>query len=327
MVTLHQLRCFLTTLDAGSFTAAAAELGYAQPSVSEQVRLLEQHLDATLFRRVGRGLVPTEAARALQPHAAAALAAVGEARRAVASVRELLTGTVRFGVFRTSRFYLGSDLVADLLRLHPGVRVELVGQNSVEVLDQLRRGRLEAAVIALPFADDGVTVRFVLRDELVYVSADPDRLREPVTPARLADAPLVLSDVSWRAEDSTRRQLVSSVQAAGHSLRPRVEVEDTETALDIAARGLADTVTWRGVLHGMGDRLPAHVGWVPLRPALYETFAIVHRPDAELSPASRVVVDLVADRMTRLRGTIEAELGKPSGPRRPPLPRPPRPLP
>jgi len=313
LVTLHQLRCFLTTLDGGSFTAAAAELGYAQPSVSEQVRLLEQHLDATLFRRVGRGLVPTEAARALQPHASAALAAVDEARRAVASVGELLTGTVRFGVFRTARFYLGSDLVADLLRRHPGIRVELVGQNSVEVLDHLRRGRLEAAVIALPFDDDRVTIRPVLRDELVYVSADPDRLRDPVTPARLAAAPLVLSDVSWRDEDSTRRALARSVQSAGHSLRPRVEVEDTETALDITARGLADTVTWRGVLHGMADRLPAHLGWVPLRPALYETFAIAHRPDAELSAASRVVLDLVAARMADLGTTITAQLGRPGG--------------
>lgn len=304
MVSLHQLRCFAATLEAGSFTAAAASLGYAQPSVSEQVRLLEQHLDTTLFRRVGRGLVPTEAAQALRPHAAAALAAVRDGQRAVASVREVLTGTVRFGVFRTARLYLGTDLVADLLQRHPGVRVELVGQNSVEVLDQLRRGRLEAAVIALPFEDDRMAVRPVLRDELVYVSTDPDRLRAPVLPADLASAQLVLPDVSWRDEDSSRRQLIAMMQAEGHTLRPRVEVEDTETALEIAARGLADTVTWRGVLHGLAGRLPAEVGWVPLRPALHETFAVVHRPDAELSAASRVMVELAARHMTRLGQVI-----------------------
>lgn len=300
MVTLHQLRCFLATVEHGSFTAAAIELGYAQPSVSEQVRLLEQHLGAPLFRRAGRGLVPTEEAAALRPHAAAALANVDEATRAVASVRQALTGTVRFGIFRTSRFYLGAELVADVLARHPGVRLELAGQNSADVLAQMRKGGLEAALIALPVADEGLAVRPVMRDELVYVSANPDRLRRPVTPADLAAAPLVLPDVSWREEDSTRRMIAHSVQSAGLSLRPRVEVEDTETALEIAATGLADTITWRGVLHKLADRLPPALGSVRLRPRLYETFAIVHRPAAQLSLASRAVVEIAAARMGAL---------------------------
>lgn len=300
MTTLHQLRCFLATVEHGSFTAAAAALGYAQPSISEQVRLLEQHLDAALFRRAGRGLVPTEEARALVPHAAAALAAVDEAGRAVASVRQVLTGTVRFGLFRTSRFYLGAELVGDVLDRHPGVRVELVGQNSAEVRALLRKGDLEAALIALPVEDEDLAVNPVMRDELVYLSSDPDRLRRPATPADLAAAPLVLPDISWRDADTTRRQLALSVQTAGLSLRPRVEVEDTETALDVAAAGHADTITWRAVLHRLGDRLPATLGWVPLRPRLYETFAIVHRPDAQLSAASRVVIELAAARMRAL---------------------------
>ncbi|MFE7526122.1 LysR substrate-binding domain-containing protein [Kitasatospora sp. NPDC057542] len=275
-----------------------------QPSVSEQVRLLEQGLGMVLFRRVGRGLVPTEAAWALQPHAVAALAAVEEGARAVASVQKALTGTVRFGVFHTARLYLGSELVADVLERHPGLRLELIGPHSVPVLDQLRRGLLEAAVVALPFGDQDATVRPVLRDELVYVSADPARVRASVTPSELAAAQLVLPDVSRREEDSTRQQLMARVQAVGGRLHPRIEVEETETALDVAATGLADTITWRGVLHRLAGRLPAMLAWAPLSPPLYETFAVVHRPDAELSPGGRAVVELAAARMTQLDAVI-----------------------
>ncbi|MFF4923532.1 LysR family transcriptional regulator [Kitasatospora sp. MY 5-36] len=300
MITLQQLRCFQATLEHGSFTAAAAALGYAQPSISEQVRLLEKHLDTRLFRRVGRGLVPTEAARALQPHATAALAAVDAAGRAVASVRQVLTGTVRLGVFRTARHYLGSHLVADVLTRHPGLRVELVGPHSVPVLEQLRRGALEVAVVALPFGGADVTARRVMRDELVYVSADAARASAPVTPAQLAAAQLVLPDVSWRQEDSTRRHLLAGVQAVGGSLHPRIEVEETETALEIAATGLADTVTWRGVLHGLAERVPPGLHWAPLSPPLHETFAVVHPPNAELSPAAEAVAALATARMRRL---------------------------
>ncbi|MFI5841194.1 LysR family transcriptional regulator [Catenuloplanes sp. NPDC051500] len=305
MVTLHQLRCFLATVEHGSFTAAAAALGYAQPSLSEQVKALEQSLDARLFRRAGRGLVPTEAAHALQPHASAALAAVDAGARAVAGVREVLTGTVRFGVFGTARLYLGAGLVADVLDRHPGIRLELAGLNSAQIAAQLRRGTLEAAVIALSGSStEGLAVTPVMRDELVYVSADPDRLGAAITPARLAAAQLVLPDVSWRDDDSTRRMLARDLQGAGHQLTTRVEVEDPETALEIAARGLADTVTWRGVLHAQGDRVPDGLGWAPLRPRRYETFAIAHRPDAVLSPAVRAVADLVAARMRALNDQL-----------------------
>ncbi|MGV9305471.1 MULTISPECIES: LysR family transcriptional regulator [unclassified Nonomuraea] len=299
MTTLHQLRCFLATFEHGSFTAAAAALGYAQPSISEQVRLLEQHLDVSLFLRVGRGVVPTEAALALRPHALAAIAAVDEARRAVAAVREMLTGTVRLGLFGTARFYLGADLVADVLERHPGVRVELIGQNSAEVLDHVRRGRLEAAVATVPVADEGLSVTPVLRDELVFVSTEPS---DPVTPEQLAARPLVLPNISWREEDTTRRTLTSTLQAAGQVLRPRVEVEDPEMALEIAARGLAATVTWRGVLHRLADRLPGNLRWAPLDPPLHDTFAIVHGP--ALSPATRMVLELASARMRALEAQV-----------------------
>ena len=53
MLSLHQLRCFLATYELGSLTAAADQLGYSQPSVSEQIRNLERSVGGTLFTRVG----------------------------------------------------------------------------------------------------------------------------------------------------------------------------------------------------------------------------------------------------------------------------------
>jgi len=94
MLSLHQLSCFLATYEHGSLTAAAEELGYAQPSVSEQIRRLEGELGVRLFELVGRGLVPTEAAHALRPHAEQALAAVAQARTAATAVAELESGNL-----------------------------------------------------------------------------------------------------------------------------------------------------------------------------------------------------------------------------------------
>jgi DNA-binding transcriptional LysR family regulator len=302
VASLHQFRCFLAAARTGSFTAAAAELGLAQQSVSEQVRLLERGCGVALFIRVGRGLRPTEAAHALAPHAERAVAASEQAVAAARAVRDLVTGTVRLGVFGTMRYYVGGDLVASILTRYPELRVEIVGQNSAATIELVRSGDVEAGVVALPVDDAQLTVRPVFRDEVLYVTADPARAADPVTAHRLARARLVLPYASWAEADSTRRQLAARVQSAGAALRPVADVDDVETALDIAARGLADTIADRGMLRGLAGRVPAHLCTAPLRPRMWDSFAIVYRRQTDLSPATRAVLELAADRLTGSRG-------------------------
>lgn len=301
MLTLHQFRCFLTTYELGSLTAAADQLGYAQPSISEQIRAMERSIGSPLFQRVGRGVVPTPTGESLRPHAERTLAAADEAERAARAVTALETGTVRFGMFGTSRLYMGAGLVADVLSRHPGVRVELIGQNSTAVHDQLRRGHIEAAMIAMPqVTSEGLEVTPVARDELVYVSADPERVATPVTAARLANAQVVMAETTWRAEDSTRIVLRRMMHETGRNPQTRIEVEDIETAVEIAGMGLADTVVPLGALTQLLPRLAPKAGWTHLRPRQYDTIAIVHRANATLSPAAKLMIELATARIQEL---------------------------
>ena len=260
-------RCFLATYEQGSLTAAAEQLGYAQPSISEQIRALERSLGVQLFRRVGRGVVPTTVADTLRPHAERVLAAVAEARDAVQSVKSFETGTIRFGMFGVARLYAGAGLVADVLERHPGVRVELIGQNSTEVQEDLRRGRLEAAMIAIPqVSSEGMTVTPVARDELVYISADPERLASPVTAKRLARP-------RWSCRTPPGGPRTRSGSCSGRWLhesglnpQTRIEVEDPEIAVELVGLGLADSVVPKGAAEQLLPRLAPNAGWVSLRP-------------------------------------------------------------
>jgi DNA-binding transcriptional LysR family regulator len=216
----------------------------------------------------------------------------------VQSVTALETGTVRFGIFGTARLYAGAALVADMLEGHPGVRVELIGQNSADVQDQLRRGRIEAAMIAVTqVSSEGLAVTPVARDELVYISADPDRLRTPVTADRLARASLVLPETTWRATDSTRVVLRRMLHETGYNPTTRIEVEDVETAVELVGMGLADSVVHRGVAAQLIPRLAPKAGHVSLRPKQFDTLAIVHRAGATLSPAARLMTELATRRI------------------------------
>lgn len=298
MLSLHQLRCFLATYEQGSLTRAADQLGYAQPSVSEQIRLLERSLDVQLFQRVGRGVVPTPEAETLRPHAEEVLESVAATERAMASARTLETGTIRFGMFGTSRLYASADLIADVLERYPGVRVELIGQNSLDVQEDLRRGRLEAAMIAVAnLTSEGMTITPVARDELVYISSDPERLASPVTAHRLTQASLVMAETTWRESDSTRLILRQMLHETGRNPATRIEVEDVETAVELVERGLADSVINKGAARQLLPRMAPNTGWVSLRPKQYDTVAIVHRAGARLSPAARLMIELATARI------------------------------
>jgi DNA-binding transcriptional LysR family regulator len=304
-LTLQQLEYFLAAYRRGSFSAAAEELHMAQPSLSEQVRRLEAELGVELFARAGRGLTPTEAGETLRPHAERTLAAAEAARESVVAVRELRGGIATFGTWGTARYYPGTEIVAAFRRRHPDVRVRMIGQNSFEVVEAVRRGDIEAGMVALPIDDRGLDVQPVMRDEVVYASADARRLRRPMTIAALAEAPLILSDASWGTDDPTRRHLAQLAQQAGVTIEPQIDVEDVEAAMELAAGGLGDTIVARGMLLALGRRVPRRLGWVPFAEPLYDQFAFISRRGARLSPASREFLRLARERLESLAETLE----------------------
>jgi DNA-binding transcriptional LysR family regulator len=307
-VTLQQLTYFLAAAAHGSFSAAAQTLHMAQPSLSEQVRRLEAELGVALFARAGRRLELTEAGRLLVPRAERTLDAAREAAEAVRGVRTLIGGTASFGTFGNAPAYLLADLVSAFRARHPGVRVRVVGQNSTEVVDAVREGRLEAGLIVLPIDDRGLEVRPALRDEILYTSVDPERVAVPMTIERLAEAPLILYDARFGWGDPTRRQLLDRAQRAGVKLEPEIEVEYLDSALELAARGLGDTVAARKI--ALDRSFSRKLRFVGFDPPLYDTFAFVARRDAPLSPATREFVAIAERRLAELGRRLEASTGE-----------------
>ena len=216
--------------------------------------------------------MPTTVADTLRPHAERTLAAAEETRLAAQRVKRFETGTIRFGMFGTARLYAGAGLVADVLERHPGVRVELVGQNSTEVQEDLRRGRLEAAIIAMPQVEsEGMQVIPVAKDEIVYISADPETLASPMTAKKLAaglagdardDVALDRLDPDPAAPDAARDRSATR--------RPGSRSRTSRSPSSWSGLGLADSVIPRGAAVQLLPRLAPNAGWVSMRPKLYD---------------------------------------------------------
>ncbi len=218
-MTLTQFRAFLAAATTGSFTAAARELQTTQPTVSELVRKLEDESGLPLFARSSRRLTLTAAGEELLPVGTAG----GRRRRRGCPVPSGTPGpgggVAAFGVLRNAPFYFLSDLVQRFHDARPGMNIRLVGQNSVEVAEAVRSGRLEAGLVVLPIQADNLDVEPIMRDEVLWVSADSVKTASPVRIEDLASADLVLYDAHYGWSDPTRRQLAGARPGRGRPAR------------------------------------------------------------------------------------------------------------
>ncbi len=314
--TLQQLAYFVAAVEHGSFVAAAEAVHVAQPSLSEQVRRLEHTLGVVLFVRTNRRLQLTEAGRVLLPQARRTLADAAALTESVRHIRELSGGTVSFGTFSSAHLYLLTALVGDFRAQYPGVTTRVVGLNSSEVADQVRRGELEAGLVQLPIDERGLDVGPpVLVDSVVYVSTDGARTRAPVTIEQLADAPLILSEARWGAEDPLRRTLTERAQRAGVEIRPQIEVEFQTAAVELAAHGLGDSLVSYLVTRWPG--YPGRLSWAPLDPPFAERFAFITRAHGVLSPATRIFMELAHRHIHALQRTADGGPERDRGSRQP----------
>lgn len=127
-------RSYLGVLREGSLSGAARALGVTQPTVGRHVAALEQALGLTLFTRSQQGLLPTEAALALQPHAEAMGHSAAALVRAASGHGDGVRGTVRVTASEVIGVEVLPPILAQLQADHPALRIELVLSNRVQDL-------------------------------------------------------------------------------------------------------------------------------------------------------------------------------------------------
>jgi len=144
------LRTLVTAQQLGGFNRAAEQIGRSQSAVSQQIRKLEEQVGEPLFRKQGRGLIPTEAGDVVLAYARRILELNDEA--VVALRGRAVEGVVRFGLpadFAESWLPLA---LGRFKRAHPGVRIEATVDRNPRLLDRLDRGELDL-VLTLNNAD------------------------------------------------------------------------------------------------------------------------------------------------------------------------------
>ncbi|MGP2436211.1 LysR family transcriptional regulator [Streptomyces sp. JW3] len=286
MKTAH-LEAFITVVDAGSFTRAAARLSLSQPTVTNRIKALEQTLGATLLERHPQGVAPTPAGRELVPYARQIITLNTNAHLALSSVGQL-RGRVEVGTTESLTNHRLLPLIEYVYLRYPSVEISMRSPAEGEVISLVRGGQLDCAFFVDRVQDHPDVETSVLCPEPLFLVAAPDH-------------PLVgRSDV--RDEDLLGTTLVRSDSSAGYHLRlryilgaldavqPRVL---TLNSVDAAKRGVANGVGMALMPRiAVADELATgelrRIDWTPP----FETFTqLARRSGATSNPVLDAFVD------------------------------------
>lgn len=222
------------------FGRAAEACFVSQPTLSTQIRKLEEELGVTLVERAPRKVMLTPAGRDIAERARRIVADVEQMKEAARRSRDPEAGTVRLGIFPTLGPYLLPHVVPRIRARFPRLELLLVEEKSPEILSRLRSGGLDAGLLALPVHDDQLHAEFLFEEPfLLAVSKDhPLASRESLRLHELKDERLLLLEDGHCLRD----QALDVCHMAGAGENAGFQATSLETLRQMVAAGVGVTL-------------------------------------------------------------------------------------
>ncbi len=191
---LRDLKYLVALADHKHFGHAAAACFVSQPTLSTQIRKLEDELGVSLVERAPRKVMLTPAGRDAADRARRIVAEVDQMKEAARRSRDPEAGTVRLGIFPTLAPYLLPHVIPHIRERFPKLELLLVEEKSDVLLSRLREGKLDAGLLALPVHDDQLHAEFLFEEPFVLAvpESHPLARREALTLEELNDQQLLL---------------------------------------------------------------------------------------------------------------------------------------
>lgn len=237
---IRDLRYLVALAEHRHFGHAAQACFVSQPTLSTQIKKLEEELGVSLVERAPRRIMLTAVGKDIAQRASAILDQVDQLKQAAQRSRDPEAGTVRLGLFPTLGPYLLPHVVPLLRSRFPNLELLLVEEKTEVILARLREGRLDAGVLALPVSDDQLHVEPLFEEPFV--------LAVPEHHALANHASLSLDDLANESllllEDGhcLRDQALDVCQLAGAGEKTGFRATSLETLRQMVAANVGITL-------------------------------------------------------------------------------------
>lgn len=282
---LRAFQYLVTLADVRHFSKAAELCYVSQPTLSTQIRKLEEELDVQLVERSPRKVMLTEVGEEVVERARAMLAEADSIKAIARRSKDPHSGTLRIGIFPTLAPYFLPHVVPEIRRQFPRLTLRLFEEKTEDVITMLRQGRLDAGLLALPVDDDQLTARSLFEEPFVLAVPEAHALgnKKTITLEDLENQELLL------LEDGhcLREQALEVCQLSGAHEKLDFHATSMETLRQMVAAGTGITL------------MPV----MAVKPPVAHTDNLVTRPFRQ--PGPKRTIALVWRKSSALGGFLE----------------------
>ena len=196
---IRTMQYFLAVIREGTISAAAESLHVAQPSLSRQMKDLEEELGVTLFERGNRRITLTEEGQVLRRRAEELVRLMQLTQEEIAQVKHQLTGSIRIGAGESQAFRYFAETAATLLKEHPDVQLYITSGDTQDLMDELDNGLIDFALIFTEFDREkyrSIQLPAADRFGVLMRGDNPLASKSEILLAELAEVPLMISRAS-----------------------------------------------------------------------------------------------------------------------------------
>jgi len=290
---LHQLRAFIATLDAGSFSEAGHRLGISQASVSHSIEGLERDLNVKLLDRGRFGAKPTETGLEIAAYARGILKFTETIEQQAHLANGELRGTLRVTAFRSAASKILPRVMATLRKEHPALQLQLVELENEHKPGIARRAmvrdhRVDLALVSYAPPKEKNLIFWRLTQDVVKAIVLKTDTREQLTWEEVGRSPLILP-IGDDVHDTYTRWHLKNLMG---EIAPAYEVKEDTTIVRMVSEGLGV-----GLLPELAiDELPKNVKAIPTETPLERPIYTAILPTSLKVPAVRAFIKALKKR-------------------------------
>jgi len=292
---IRQLRAFAKVYERKSFSRAAEDLLLSQPTVSAHIASLEQFMRVALFDRLGRSILPTQAADILYRHSSVIFASLDRAESEIRLLSNDISGELKLGGSTIPSNYLFPELLKVFLGRYPNVRISLSQGDSLDIMERVQTGELFVGVVGAKNDAMDLVYQPLVEDSLVVLAA-PGSLACSDKPYCLE----MLRKMKWvirQPGSGTRLAVERALESAGLPLKELnvvCVVDGAEAQLRLVRSGLGITVSSRLAAREYLLRNELMILHIP-ELHFERSFFVVSHPSRHQFPAVRYFLQYLAE--------------------------------
>lgn len=281
-MSLQKYAALLKTVEQGSISRAAEQMGYTQSAVSRMITDLEEEWGVELLRRSRAGIEISSVGERLLPILQSIAADCAELEYTVGELHGLHTGLIRVGSFTSVSDLWIPRLLMSFQKMYPNIEFELMNsENYSQIEEWIRHGKVDCGFVSLPTISD-LQTSFLKRDMLVAVMPESHPMASvPVFPIeRLAGEPFI------KLKEDVDYEITRFLDHLPSPPKLRYEVSSDHTILAMVESGLGISI-----MHSLiAETSRYRVVWKNFDVRQYRDIGIATAKNARLSSAAKLFV-------------------------------------